>query len=88
VAGGVSVRRAIGSARWVREPSGRVMSNLYSSPSPIPGTNSSHTPEEPSDRIGYPVPSQKLKPPASRTARALGAHTQNRVPATPWWVRG
>ncbi len=28
LAGGVSVRRAIGSARRVREPSGRVISNL------------------------------------------------------------
>ena len=52
VAGGTSVRRAIGSARSVCEPSGRVISNLYSAPSPTPGTNSSHTPDEPSERIG------------------------------------
>ncbi|CAM5725219.1 hypothetical protein SFUMM280S_03738 [Streptomyces fumanus] len=88
VSGGTWVRRASGSARRVCEPSGRVMSNLYSSPSPTPGTNSSHTPDEPSDRIGKPVPSQKLKPPATRTPRAFGAHTAKRVPVTPWWVIG
>ena len=45
--GGPSGRRA-----GCGEPSGRVMSNLYSAPSPTPGRNSSHTPEEPSERIG------------------------------------
>ncbi len=88
VAGGTSVRRASGSARSVFEPSGRVISNLYSSPSPIPGTNSSHTPEEPSERIGNAVASQKLKVPATRTPRAFGAHTLNLVPGTPWCVIG
>ncbi len=88
VAGGTSVRRASGSARRVFEPSGRVISNLYSSPSPMPGTNSSHTPVEPSDRMGKPVPSQKLKEPATRTPRAFGAHTEKRVPVTSWCVIG
>lgn len=58
LAGGTSAYRAIGSARSVCEPSGRQTSNLYSAPSPIPGRKSSHTPEEPSERIGKPVPSQ------------------------------
>ncbi|CAM5279308.1 hypothetical protein SALBM311S_06651 [Streptomyces alboniger] len=88
VLGGTSVRRAIGSARSVFEPSGRVISNLYSSPSPIPGTNSSQTPVPPSERIGNAEPSQKLKVPATRTPRAFGAHTVNRVPATPSWIIG
>ncbi len=88
VAGGTSVRRASGSARSVFEPSGRVISNLYSSPSPMSGRNSSHTPDDPSDRMAWPVPSQKLKVPATRTPRAFGAHTANRVPVTPWWVVG
>ncbi len=83
MAGGTSVRRAIGSAFRNRSPYCEVISNLYSSPSPMPGTNSSHTPAAPSERIGNAVPSQKLKPPATRTPRALGAHTVKRVPATP-----
>ena len=58
LAGGTSVRRASGSARIVFEPSGRVISNLYSSPSPSDGTKSSQIPVEPSERIGWPVPVQ------------------------------
>ncbi len=54
----------------------------------MPGRNSSHTPDEPSDRIGKACPSQKVNSPATRTPWAFGAHTVKRVPATPWWVIG
>ena len=58
------------------------MSNLYLVPAWTPGTNSSHTPAEPRDRIGCACPSQKLKSPMTRTPRALGAHTAKDVPVT------
>ncbi len=88
VAGGTSVRRAIGSARSVCEPSGRLMSNLYSAPSPTPGRNSSHTPvrAERAHRVGRAVPVVEV--PVTRTPRAFGAQTVKRVPVTPWWVMG
>lgn len=57
-AGGTSADRAIGSARRVWLPSGRVMSYLYRAPAPTPGRNSSHTPLAPSERIGYATESQ------------------------------
>ncbi len=57
-AGGTSAARAIGSARSVWLPSGRVMSYLYRVPAPTPGRNSSHTPLDPSDRIGWATESQ------------------------------
>ena len=44
--------------------------------------NSSHTPDEPSERIGLARPSQPSKSPHTRTPRALGAHTANEVPST------
>ena len=50
------------------------------------GTNSSHTPLEPSARIGWLRPSQPLKSPMTRTPRAFGAHTANEVPVT-WPLR-
>ena len=46
------------------------------------GTNSSQTPDAPSDRIGWACPSQKLKSPATRTPRAFGAQTANEDPVT------
>ena len=82
VAGGTSVANAIGSAlsrHWLSAP--RIW-NLYRAPSPTPGTNSSHTPDEPSERIGSARPDQKSKSPATRTPRAFGAHTANDVPVT------
>ena len=45
-------------------------------------------PSEPSSRIGWTRPSQPLKSPTTRTARALGAHTAKATPATPWWLIG
>ena len=44
--------------------------------------NNSHTPLEPSERIGNAWESQKLKSPATRMARAFGAQTANDVPWT------
>jgi hypothetical protein len=52
VAGGCSARLAIGSALRRSSPSGPRISNLYLVPSATPGTNSSHTPAPPSERIG------------------------------------
>src|ERR1700754_5340178 len=88
VAGGTSVRRAIGSALRKRSPLREVISNLYRASSPTPGRNSSHTPDDPSDRIGKAVPSQELNSPATRTPWAFGAHTVKRVPVTPPCVIG
>jgi hypothetical protein len=82
VAGGVSAARAIGSALSRRTPSAPVISNLYRVPGPTSGTKSSHTPLEPSDRIGWPAPSQWFRSPTSRTPRACGAQTANEVPRT------
>ncbi len=58
VAGGASVARAIGSAFCRQTPSRPRISYLYLVPAPGPGTNSSHTPVDPSARIGKPRPSQ------------------------------
>ena len=58
VAGGVSAALAIGSALSRHTPSGPQIAYLYLAPSPTPGTNSSHTPDPPSERIGYARPSQ------------------------------
>ena len=55
---------------------------MYRVPSPMPGTNSSQTPDEPSERIGVPAPDQWSKSPVTRTPRALGAQTANEVPLT------
>ena len=46
------------------------------------GTNSSHTPLLPSDRIGCDAPFQPLKSPTTRMPRALGAHTAKATPVT------
>src|SRR5690348_9968322 len=48
----------------------------------MPGTNRSQTPASPSERMGWLPLSQKLKSPATCTARALGAQTANDVPST------
>jgi hypothetical protein len=53
VAGVRSVAKAIGSALSRHCPSGPRMENLYFAPGTTPGTKISHTPLEPSDRIGY-----------------------------------
>ena len=58
VAGGVSAALAIGSAFSRHTPSGPQIAYLYLAPSRTPGTNSSHTPDPPSERIGYARPSQ------------------------------
>jgi hypothetical protein len=58
VAGGSSVALASGSAFSRQTPSGPQIAYLYLVPSVTPGTKSSHTPEPPSERIGYARPSQ------------------------------
>src|SRR4051812_24952142 len=83
VPGGTSVPKAYGSALRMRRPSAAIISNLYLAPASTPGTNSSHTPDDPSERIGWTRPSQKFQSPTMRTALALGAHTANDVPSTP-----
>src|SRR5208337_469607 len=55
-------------------------------PVPRPGTNSSHTPEAPRSRMGCRLPSQPLNAPTSDTRLALGAHTANTHPSTPFTV--
>src|SRR6476646_4673191 len=77
VAGGVSAALAIGSAFSRHTPSGPQIAYLYLAPSVTPGTNSSHTPDPPSERIGYARPSQPLKSPVTRTPCAFGAQTAN-----------
>ena len=47
------------------------------------GTNSSHTPDVPSWRIGCSRPSQLLNDALRRIPRAEGAQTANAVPVTP-----
>ncbi len=49
--------------------------------------NSSQTPLPPIDRIAWPWPSQPLKSPVTRTARASGAHTVKATPRDPSIVR-
>ena len=58
VAGGFSAALAIGSAFSRHTPSGPQIEYLYLAPSVRPGMKSSHTPEPPSERIGYARPSQ------------------------------
>ena len=58
VAGGFSAALAIGSAFSRHTPSGPQIAYLYLAPSVTPGMKSSHTPEPPSERIGYARPSQ------------------------------
>ncbi len=82
VAGGTSAANAIGSAFSRHTPSWPRIWNLYRVPSPTPGTNSSQTPDEPSERIGVPAPDQWSKSPLTRMPLALGAHTANEVPET------
>jgi hypothetical protein len=82
VAGGFSAAAAIGSAFSRHTPSAPQIAYLYRTPSPMPGTKSSHTPTPPSERIGYARPFQWLKSPVTRTPRAFGAQTANEVPLT------
>ena len=83
VAGGTSAAKANGSARRLTCPCWLTTSNLYRAPGPTPGRKISQTPELPSTRIGCRRPSQPLKSPTTRTARAPGAHTANEVPGVP-----
>ena len=80
VAGGVSAALAIGSAFSRHTPSGPQIAYLYLAPSLTAGTNSSHTPDPPSERIGYARPSHPLKSPVTRTPCAFGAQTANDAP--------
>src|SRR6188768_4513392 len=75
VCGGRSAYFAMGSAFWRQRPSLPRISYLYAVPLPMPGTNSSHTPETPSERIECVAPCHMLKSPTIRMARALGAQT-------------
>ena len=61
---------------------------MYREPSSAPGTNSSQSPDEPSERIGFSRPSQPLKSPTTLTEAAFGAQTANATPATPFSSRG
>ena len=58
VPGGRSAAAASGSAFLRHTPSRPHTAYLYRAPSATPGTNSSHTPEPPSERIGNARPSQ------------------------------
>src|SRR5215470_15261153 len=70
VAGATSDHRASGSTFSRQPPSGPRMRNLYLSPGAASGTNSSHTPLWPIDRIGQPVCGpQPVKSPTTRTPR-------------------
>src|SRR5690625_6312040 len=82
VAGGVSVAKAIGSAFSRQRSSAPKISYLYRVPAVTLGIKISQTPEEPRERMACEVPSQWLKSPITRTARALGAQTLNEVPET------
>src|SRR6266536_1833973 len=73
VAGGISAAAAIGSAFSRHLPSGPQIAYLYLAPSVMPGTNSSHTPDPPSERIGYARPSQPLKSPVDRKSTRLNS---------------
>src|SRR6201986_2603709 len=73
VAGGISDAAASGSDFSRHTPSGPQIAYLYRVPSVTPGTNSSHTPDPPSERIGDARPSQLLKSPGTRTPCACGA---------------
>ena len=83
VAGGISVAKAIGSAFSCQLLSAPRIRNLYRDPAGRSGTNSSHTPEEPIDRIGLARgrPTRRSRR-QTRTPRAEGAHTANDVPCT------
>ena len=81
--GGSSKKAPNGSVFTFRFPCASSISNLYSAPSPTPGTKISQTPEDPSTRIAWRRPSQSLKVPMTETRRAFGAQTANAVPATP-----
>ena len=83
VAGGTWVAFAKGSAFCRHTKSAPRISYLYLFLGPTSGTNSSHTPVAPSERIGWPRPSQKLKSPTTRMPCALGAHTEKETPFTP-----
>ena len=81
VAGGTSAHAASGSIFSRQPPSGPRMRYLYLSPGAASGTNSSHTPLRPIDRIGQPsCGPQPAKSPITRTPRALGAQTANATP--------
>src|SRR4029079_19201602 len=82
-AGGTSVWKASGSLFSRNRPSWVRIPNLYFVPSSTPGTNSSQSPDAPSERIGCRRPSQELKSPTTETERAFGAQTANAVPTTP-----
>ena len=88
VCGGTSVANAIGSARSVTEPSAPCTRNLYSPSTGKPGQNSSHTPVEPSTRIGASLPFQWLNSPIRLTPLAFGAHTAKETPSTAPSARG
>src|SRR5437588_6517137 len=82
VCGGTSVAKANGSARSVTTPSAPCTRNLYRPSLGNPGQNNSHTPLEPSTRIGASVPVQPLNSPIKLMPLALGAHTANETPLT------
>ncbi len=72
--------RAMGSAFSIHCPACVRISNLYETPGSTPGTKSSQTPFPSRRRIACCTPSQPLKPPMTRTARACGAQTEKETP--------
>ncbi len=79
-AGACSAKKAIGSTFSRQMPSAPSTLNLYKAPSLTPSTNSTQTPEPGIRCMASPV--HQLKSALSRTSRAFGAHTANRVPVT------
>src|SRR3954470_8234642 len=83
VAGGCSVCIASGSAFCRQTESAPRISYLYRVPTGTSGMKISQTPDDPSERIGWPRPFQKLKSPVTRTPRAFGAQTAKDTPVVP-----
>src|SRR6266487_2934916 len=83
VRGGASVCWASGSAFSRHTPSRPRIRYLYRSPTDTAGTNSSHTPLAPSERIGQPsCGPQPVKSPTTLTPWAFGAHTAKDTPSS------
>ena len=84
-----ALRRRSRTDRTSRSPrrAGCFTRNLYSVPSPRPGTNNSQMPLGMCFRIGCRRPSQALKSPMTLTPWAFGAQTAKFTPSTPSIVR-
>src|SRR6185437_7726618 len=76
VSGGSSMANAKGSVLTRNAWVGVRISYLYRAPGRTPGTNSSNTPDAPSDRMGNTRPSQALKSPITLTRRIRRPHRE------------